>query len=165
MVPSFYSSVSNFTQVCRIMVVDDVCCLYLCRFVDFRGVSATPTPQISWHKTTSARFRLLCHLLCTKSNKHMLTSAYAFVSAEKAYLCRSPCEHYGSRSRQGRIARLYTYIHIYIHAYMHTCIHTGHGKARPGRRQATRWKARRKDRPHTSQVTYLSNVCPSCRSA
>ena len=48
------------------------CCLYLCRFVGFRGVSATPTPQISWHKTPSARFRLLCHLLRTKSNKHML---------------------------------------------------------------------------------------------
>ena len=27
---------------------------------------------------------------------HMLTPAYAFVNAEKAYLCRSPCEHYGS---------------------------------------------------------------------
>ena len=82
------------------MVVDDLCCLYLCRFVGLRGVSATPTPRISWHKTTSARFLLLCHLLiCTKSNKHMLTPAYAFVNAEKVYLCRSPCEHYGSRSR------------------------------------------------------------------
>ena len=29
----------------------------------------------------------------------MLTPAYAFVNAEKAYLCRSPCEHYGSRSK------------------------------------------------------------------
>ena len=47
-------------------------------------------------KTTSARFHLLCHSLCTKSNKHMLTPAYAFVNAEKAHLCRSPCEHYGS---------------------------------------------------------------------
>ena len=28
----------------------------------------------------------------------MLTPAHAFVNnAEKAYLCRSPCEHYGSR--------------------------------------------------------------------
>ena len=80
-------SVSNFTEVCRIMVVDDdVCWLYLCRFAGFRGVSATPTPQISWRKTTSARFRLLCHLLSTKSNKHiMLTPAYGFVNAEKAY--------------------------------------------------------------------------------
>ena len=56
------------------MVVDDVCCLYLCRFVGLKGVSATPTPQISWHKTTSARFRLLCHLLCTKSSSHLLCS-------------------------------------------------------------------------------------------
>ena len=73
-----------------------MCCLCLYRFVGFRGVSATPTPQISWHKTTSARLHLLCHPLCTKSNKHMLSPAYAFVNAEKAHLCRSPCEHYGS---------------------------------------------------------------------
>ena len=92
----FYLSVPNFTKVCPIMVVDDVCCLYLCRFVGFRGVSVAPTPQISWHKTTSARFRLLCHPLCIKFNKHMLTPAHAFVNAEKAHLCRSPCEHYGS---------------------------------------------------------------------
>ena len=65
------------------MVVDDVCCLYLYRFVGFRGVSATPTPQISWHKTTCARFRLLCHLLCTKSNKHILTPVYAFLMPKK----------------------------------------------------------------------------------
>ena len=62
MVPSFYSSVSNFTEVYPIMVVDDEYCLYLCRFVGFRGVSATPTSQIS------------CHLLCTKSNSHLLCS-------------------------------------------------------------------------------------------
>ena len=73
-----------------------MCCLYLCRFVGFRGVSATPIPQISWHKTTSARFRLLRHPLCTKSNKNMLIPAYTFVNAEKAHLCRSSCEHYES---------------------------------------------------------------------
>ena len=72
-----------------------MCCLYLCRFVDFRGVSATPTPQISWHKNTSARFRLLCHLFYTKYNKHMLTPACAFVDAEKVYLCRSPASIMG----------------------------------------------------------------------
>ena len=47
------------------MVVDDVCCLYWCRFIGFRGGVATPTPKISWQKTPSARFRLLCHLICT----------------------------------------------------------------------------------------------------
>ena len=82
-----------------------MCAACICvepRFVGFRGVSATPTPQISWHKTTSARFRLLCHPLCTKSNEHMLTPAYAFVNAEKAHLCRrSPCEHCGSGPKCG----------------------------------------------------------------
>ena len=100
-----------FTQVCPILlmyvqlwwVVYDVCCLYLCRFAGLRGVSATPTSQISWHKTASARFRLLCHPLCTKSNKHMLTPAYAFVNAEKAHLCRSPCEHYGPGPKKRRL--------------------------------------------------------------
>ena len=76
-----------------------MCCLLcLCRFLGFVGVSATPTPQICWYKTTSARFRLLCHPLCTKSNKHMLTPACAFVNAEKAHLRRSPCEYYGVHS-------------------------------------------------------------------
>ena len=89
------------------MVIDDVCCLYLCKFVGFRGVSTTPIPQISWHKTTSARFRLLCHLLLTKSNKHILTPVYAFVNAEKAHLCRSPCEHYGSRPTSRRTLTLH----------------------------------------------------------
>ena len=101
-------SVSNY------MVVDDVCCLYLCRFVGFRGVSAIPTPQISWHKTLSVRFCLLCHLLCTKSNKYMLTPAYAFfVNAEKNYLCRSPCEHYGSRP--SRFAQMTTSTNRFIY--------------------------------------------------
>ena len=105
-----------------------MCCLYLCRFVGFRGVSATPTLQISWHKTTSARFRLLCHLLCTESNKHMLTPAYAFVNAEKAYLCRSPCEHYGSRSSCGHHGVFETHHRqkVYIclfHATVFNCNH------------------------------------------
>ena len=39
----------------------------------------------------------------------------------------------------------------------------GHVDARLHRRQATWWKVRRKDRAHTSKVTYPSNMYASCR--
>ena len=88
-----------------------MCCLYLCRFVGFRGVSATPTPQISWpgikppllyfacyaplmHKTTFALFRLLCPSYAQNPTGiiYMLTPACcAFVKvAVNTIIPRSP---------------------------------------------------------------------------
>ena len=55
-------------------------------------------------------------------------------------------------------------INTHTHTHTHTAWRGGHADARPGRRQSTWWKVRSKDRPHTSQVTYPSNVCASCRS-
>ena len=66
------------------MVVDDVCCLYLRRFVCFRGVSATQPPKSAGIKLPLLYFA--CYATCSILLV-MLTPAYGFVNAEKAYLC------------------------------------------------------------------------------
>ena len=52
----------------------------------------------------------------------------------------------------------------YTHTHRTAAWRGGHADTRLRRRQATWWKVRRKDRSHTSQVTFPSNVWASCRS-